>query len=94
MLEDVGMSNPFIVSAIEYFGSAKAMADALDVWPTLITQWKQGDRPISILRAAQIEKLTGGTVSKRLARPNDWWLIWPDLVDDDHPIPTEPRVAA
>jgi hypothetical protein len=37
--------------------------------------------------AVSIEQTSGGAVTRRELRPADWWLIWPELVDDEHPIP-------
>lgn len=37
--------------------------------------------------AVAIERETGRQVTRRDLRPNDWWLIWPELVTDDYPIP-------
>lgn len=43
--------------ALEYFGSRKRLAQALDVWPHAISRW--GEYPPE-LRQYQIERLTGG----------------------------------
>ena len=36
-----------------------------------------------------IERATNGAVTRRDLRPNDWHLIWPELIDADHPAPVE-----
>lgn len=41
-----------------------------------------------------IESATGGAVTRRDLRPDDWWRIWPELVTDEHPAPEEARDAA
>lgn len=43
--------------AIDYFGSRKALAQALDIWPHSISRW--GQRPPE-LQQYRIEKLTDG----------------------------------
>lgn len=43
--------------AIEYFGGAKSLAQALDIWPTAISRWKEHPPR---LRQFEIEKLTDG----------------------------------
>lgn len=43
--------------AIDYFGGVKALAQALDIWPTGISRW--GKSP-PMLRQYEIEKITGG----------------------------------
>ncbi len=37
--------------------------------------------------AVAIERESAGAVTRRDLRPHDWWLIWPELVTDEHPIP-------
>jgi DNA-binding transcriptional regulator YdaS (Cro superfamily) len=36
-----------------------------------------------------IERATGGIITRRYLRPEDWHRIWPELVTADHPAPTE-----
>ena len=43
--------------AIDHFGSVKALADALRIWPHSVYKW--GDRP-PMLRQYQIEIVTQG----------------------------------
>lgn len=45
-------------------------------------------------RCVAIERVTGGAVTRRDLRPDDWWLIWPELVDADHPAPAPSDQAA
>ena len=40
--------------------------------------------------AVQLEKITGGALSRREMRPNDWWEIWPELAEDS---PTSKKVT-
>ena len=42
---------------IEHFGSVKAVADALSIKAPSVSEWKED---IPLLRAYQIEKITGG----------------------------------
>lgn len=37
-----------------------------------------------------LEAHLAGQVTRRDLRPDDWWLIWPELVDPDHP-PGKPQ---
>ena len=41
--------------AIEHFGSASKLASAINIAPAAVSQWGE-----TILRAYQIEKITGG----------------------------------
>ncbi len=51
-----------------------------------VHKWKAApDVPIE--RCPAIEKATDGQVSRRDLRPDDWWLIWPELVTDEFPAP-------
>lgn len=50
-----------------------------------VDKWKNGKVPPE--RCPAIESATGGAVTRRDLRPDDWWLIWPELVTDEYPIP-------
>lgn len=67
-------------------GKTAELAAALGVSASLVTQWAAG-KPISAERCPAIESLTGGAVTRRDLRPDDWWLVWPELVTKAHPIP-------
>lgn len=43
--------------AIEHFGGIKALAQALDIWPTAVSRW--GEQPPR-LRQFEIERITNG----------------------------------
>ncbi|MBB66872.1 Cro/CI family transcriptional regulator [Alteromonas mediterranea] len=43
--------------AIEHFGSASKLASAINVAPSAVSQWGE---TIPLLRAYQLEKITGG----------------------------------
>ena len=44
-----------------------------------IYQWANGVRMARPESCVRIEALTGGKVTRQELRPNDFWLIWPDL---------------
>ena len=46
-----------------------------------VSQWKSGHRPIPLEYMAAIELATDGQVTRKDLRPDDWHLIWPELVD-------------
>ncbi|WP_080422483.1 YdaS family helix-turn-helix protein [Burkholderia ubonensis] len=60
-------------------GTAKRLADALGVSPSYLSQMASGASSINPRRCRQIEDATGGNVTRRELRPNDWHEIWPDL---------------
>ncbi|GAA4400452.1 transcriptional regulator [Quisquiliibacterium transsilvanicum] len=74
--------------------SNAALAQALGVPPPLVSQWKTGARPIPIERCLQIERATGSVVRRWDLRPDDWWAIWPELVETDGAPPVPSREAA
>lgn len=63
-----------------------------------VRQWQHGyaGRRPSAEYCVAIERATVGAVTRRDLRPDDWWLIWPELVCVDHPapVPGETQEAA
>lgn len=85
-----------IQKASDVLGSQRALSDALDVTPATVNQWASGIRPVPIERCPAIELATAGEVTRRDLRPNDWWLIWPELVTEEFKVPesSPPKEAA
>ena len=54
---------------IAYFGSKTKMAIALDCHYQSIQYWEKNDR-IPVTRAIQIEKVTGGVITRQSLRPD------------------------
>lgn len=67
--------------------TAAKFARRLDLPAALVSQWRTKSRPIPAERCPAIETATHGEVTRRDLRPDDWWLIWPELVTEDHPAP-------
>ena len=67
----------------EYFtkhpGSQLALAKLLNVTPGFVNHLVMGRRPVPIKYCLQIERYTGGKVTRRDLRPNDFAQIWPEL---------------
>lgn len=61
-----------------------------------VRQWQHGyaDRSPSPEYCVAIERATGGAVSRRDLRPDDWHRIWPELVTADHPAPARGEASA
>ncbi len=55
--------------AADYFGSQAALAGALGVGPMAISSWKKRGR-VPTHRAVEIERMTGGAVTKEELRPD------------------------
>ena len=47
--------------------------------PSAVTNWAIKKNPVPIIRCVEIEELTGGMVTRKQLRPDDWHLIWPEL---------------
>jgi len=63
--------------------TAANLARKLSINPTLISQWKNGVRPIPVERCADIEISTGGLITRQDLRPSDWQRIWPELANNE-----------
>ena len=75
-------------------GSGVALAAKLDIPPSYLSQMASGDRTVSPERASAIERATDGVVRRWDLRPEDWHLIWPELIGvDGAPGAAEPTVA-
>lgn len=64
-------------------GRQRGLARAIPVPASLLSAWASGVRAVPIERCIPIELATGGAVTRRDLRPDDWHLIWPELVDSD-----------
>ena len=69
-----------VAAAADLAGSQAALARSLNVTAPTINQWAKGVRPVPEKMAVAIEAITNGAVTRRDLRPNDWFLIWPELV--------------
>ena len=59
------------------------MAKKLGLPVQVLSSWAAGARPVPIIRCVEIEELTGGAVTRKQLRPDDWWKIWPELRGED-----------
>jgi len=69
--------------AISLTGSPSKLARAVGVSAQAACFWRDGKRTISPDKCVAIEQATGGVVSRRDLRPNDWHLFWPELREPD-----------
>lgn len=69
-------------------GGQSAFARLVGASQQEVWNWLNG-RPVPVRRCAAIEAATGGAVTRRDLRPDDWHLIWPELADDS----TQPTPA-
>jgi DNA-binding transcriptional regulator YdaS (Cro superfamily) len=80
-----------IYKAASEFGSLAKFAKLIGVSKQLMNHWANGSQPVPIPYCPLIECVSKGSVMRWDLRPNDWWLIWPELKDraDSPPLPTE-----
>lgn len=72
--------------AADHAGSVSALARAIGISNQTVAAWIYR-KSIPPEHCAAVERASGGTVSRRDLRPNDWGDIWPELIDDEHPWP-------
>lgn len=61
------------------------LARRLGVTQGLVHQWATGKTQVTAKRAVKIEEETQGAVTRKDLRPDDWHLIWPELLTHDSP---------
>lgn len=67
-----------IQKASEIVGGKSALARLVGVRPPTVQQWANGSRPVAPDRCIDIERVTGGAVTRSDLRPDDWQRIWPE----------------
>jgi DNA-binding transcriptional regulator YdaS (Cro superfamily) len=67
--------------ACDCAGSAAKLAGLIGVSQQTLSNWK--DRGVPIERCVSIESATGGEVTRKELRPDDWQAIWPELAEPD-----------
>jgi DNA-binding transcriptional regulator YdaS (Cro superfamily) len=72
-----------IKKAVEVVGGQALLSRMLGVKTPTVNQWVKGFRPVPVGRCAAIERATGGAVTRRDLRPDDFHLIWPDLAEQE-----------
>jgi DNA-binding transcriptional regulator YdaS (Cro superfamily) len=70
-------------------GGVANLARAVGIHPVYLSQLaaRQDNRVPSPELCVLLELATGGAVTRRDLRPDDWHRIWPELVTDQHPAP-------
>jgi DNA-binding transcriptional regulator YdaS (Cro superfamily) len=61
--------------------SQEAFAKSIGVSQGMVYQWIAGRTPVAVQKAVLIERATGGLVSRKDLHPDDWHLIWPELIE-------------
>ena len=68
--------------AISLVGGQVRLAESLGVRQQTVSYWRKAGVPVE--HCAAIERLTGGRVTRRDLRPEDWARIWPELAEQDN----------
>ena len=71
-----------IQKACQIVGGQSALARIISVTPPTVNQWICEKRSVSARLAVAIEGATSGKVSRKDLRPNDFHLIWPEMVKE------------
>lgn len=66
-------------------GFQAALARRFNKSRATINEWRNG---IPVPYCAGVEEECEGEFTRRDFRPDDWHLIWPELVTSEHPAPT------
>lgn len=80
-----------IARAIEVAGGPSKVALALGVSAQAVCFWRDGKRRMPADMAARLEAAAEGVVRRWDMRPEDWYLIWPELVGTEGapPVPMQ-----
>lgn len=76
-----------LVKAADECGGVSKLAAALQIGQNVVSNWKARGTFIDPLHCVAIERRTDGRVKRQDLRPNDWHLIWPELVQAVTPRP-------
>lgn len=74
-----------LIDHLQGRGAQRALAARLNIPPVLISQWANSRRPVPAERCVEIERATGGVVTRKDLRPDDWHRIWPELDESASP---------
>lgn len=67
-----------LLKAVEVVGGVSRLAEMVGVSSSAPSMWKARGR-VPVEHCAAIERATGGAVTRRELRPDDWAAIWPEL---------------
>ncbi len=68
---------------LQLLGGTGKVAKLCDVEPAAVSHWKKNGIPREqlLFLAARIEKESHGLVTRKDLFPNNFWLIWPELLE-------------
>lgn len=67
---------------LQLLGGTGKVAKMCEVEPAAVSQWKKNGIPREqlLFLAARIEKESHGLVTRQDLFPNNWYLVWPELL--------------
>jgi DNA-binding transcriptional regulator YdaS (Cro superfamily) len=72
-----------IERAVGLVGGITKLAMVLGVTPQAVAFWRDGKRRLPVEACPAIERATGGAVTRKELRPDDWQTIWPELATQE-----------
>ena len=69
---------------ISLLGGTKVVAKMCNVAPPAVTQWRTRGIPHGqlVFLAATLEKESHGLITRKDLFPDNWYLVWPELVEN------------
>jgi DNA-binding transcriptional regulator YdaS (Cro superfamily) len=66
---------------IDMLGGPTVIAKRLSISPPAVCSWRKNRIPFDklVYMAAEIEKLSGGKLTRKTMFPLDWRYIWPEI---------------
>ena len=80
----------------ERYGRGQELAMTIGVPQSFVVKMAKGQKQVPVERCVAIERATGGAVTRKDLRPDDWPDIWPELAEQQTTTPittTEPATA-
>ncbi len=81
-------------TAISVANGVGQLASAIGVTQSAVSNWRARGGLVPVEHCTAIEQATGGAVTRRDLRPDDWHRIWPELVTSDFPEPARKAARA
>lgn len=74
-------------------GAKAEFARKIGAYPSDLSDWIAGKRPIPVRYCAAIERESGGAVTRAECRPKDWQTYWPAESPQPELTPTQPAAT-
>ena len=78
-----------LATAVEALGGQAKLASLIGVRQQHVWNWLNRGDSVPPEFCVAIERATENKVTRRDLRPTDWHRIWPELVTENYPAPTQ-----